>query len=90
LISAGEKLVVVDYTATWCGPCKAIAPIFIQLSNQYPDVIFLKIDVDKCKFTAEEQGIRSMPTFQFFIKGQKIHEFSGADKNQLKGSIERL
>ncbi|KAN0003844.1 hypothetical protein ACTFIZ_010018 [Dictyostelium cf. discoideum] len=90
LVTAGKRLVVVDFTATWCGPCKMISPYFEQLSSEYKDVIFLKVDVDQCKSTTQSQGVRAMPTFKFFIERKQVHEFSGADKNQLKGSIERL
>ncbi|KAK5577676.1 hypothetical protein RB653_002620 [Dictyostelium firmibasis] len=90
LVTAGKRLVVVDFTATWCGPCKMISPYFEQLSSEYKDVIFLKVDVDQCKSTTQSQGVRAMPTFRFFIDRNQVHEFSGADKNQLKSSIERL
>ncbi|KAN0015609.1 hypothetical protein ACTFIU_008348 [Dictyostelium citrinum] len=90
LVTADKRLVVVDFTATWCGPCKMISPYFEQLSSEYKDVIFLKVDVDQCKSTTQSQGVRAMPTFKFFIERRQVHEFSGADKNQLKSSIERL
>lgn len=51
LDNAGSRLVVCDFFADWCGPCRFIAPIFEQLSNKYSDALFLKIDVDRCRST---------------------------------------
>ena len=48
LNSAGEKLVVVDFSTTWCGPCKMIKPFFHSLSEKYSNVVFLEVDVDDC------------------------------------------
>ncbi|KAF2073175.1 hypothetical protein CYY_005528 [Polysphondylium violaceum] len=90
LKAAGKKLVVVDFTATWCGPCQMIAPEFESLSKQHPDVVFLKVDVDQCKNTAQEHRVSSMPTFHFWLDNRKVDEFSGADRNKLKSTIERL
>jgi len=87
LKKAGGKLVVVDFTASWCGPCKMIAPAVAALSNKYPNVVFLKVDVDELRETATSYGVRSMPTFQFFIKGSKVDEFSGADASKLESLV---
>ncbi|XP_032163454.1 thioredoxin isoform X1 [Mustela erminea] len=72
LVGAGDKLVVVDFSATWCGPCKMIKPFFHSLSEKYSNVVFLEVDVDDCQDVASECEVKCMPTFQFFKKGQKV------------------
>jgi thioredoxin len=84
LEDAGPKLVIVDFTATWCGPCKMIGPVFDQLAEEYRGkAVFLKVDVDENSDTAQDCGIRAMPTFQFYKGGGKLAEFAGADKAKL-------
>eukprot|EP01132_Coremiostelium_polycephalum_P004327 gene4327-5417_t len=90
LETSGNKLVVVDFTAVWCPPCQAIAPLFKQLAKQYQDVVFLKVDVDKCRNTSSKYGISSMPTFHFYKEGKLVKNFSGADPKLLKSTIESL
>ncbi|XP_074555288.1 thioredoxin b [Halichoeres trimaculatus] len=90
LKDAGEdKLVVVDFTATWCGPCKAIGPRFEELSKdpQNQNVIFLKVDVDEAEDVSSHCEIKCMPTFQFYKNGNKIDEFSGAAYETLKEKL---
>ena len=61
LSSAGNRLVIVDFTATWCGPCQRIAPVYEQLSNKHAAALFLKVDVDQCPETAASNNVSSMP-----------------------------
>ncbi|KAI9006587.1 PITH domain-containing protein [Phycomyces nitens] len=77
------KLIVVDFFATWCGPCKTIAPLYAQLSTKYPNVQFTKVDVDRAKDVSSSCGITSMPTFQFYKAGSKVAEMKGANPAQL-------
>uniref|UniRef100_U5EV95 Putative thioredoxin-like protein n=1 Tax=Corethrella appendiculata TaxID=1370023 RepID=U5EV95_9DIPT len=87
LSSSSGKLVVVDFTATWCGPCRNIAPLFEQLPSKYPKAVFLKVDVDKCAETASSQGVSAMPTFIFYRNRTKIDRLQGADINGLEAKI---
>ena len=85
---ASDKLTVVDFTATWCGPCQRIAPKFEEMSNTYSDCQFVKVDVDANAETAQACGISCMPTFHFYKAGQKVDEMSGANEEGLKQKIE--
>uniref|UniRef100_A0A1B6MHB8 Thioredoxin-like protein 1 n=1 Tax=Graphocephala atropunctata TaxID=36148 RepID=A0A1B6MHB8_9HEMI len=87
LSSNAAKLVVVDFTASWCGPCLRIAPVYEQLSRTYNRAVFLKVDVDVCQDTAAAQGVSSMPTFMFFRNRTRIDRMSGADPRLLEEKI---
>jgi len=66
-----------------------IGPIFEGMVDQYPDVVFVKVDVDDAADVAEKCGISAMPTFQFYIGGEKVDSFSGADESKLKATIQK-
>ncbi|XP_030635366.1 thioredoxin b [Chanos chanos] len=89
LQDAGDKLVVVDFTATWCGPCQAIGPIFKALSDsaEFKNVVFLKVDVDDAQDVASACDIKCMPTFHFYKNSKKVEEFSGANREKLEQKI---
>ena len=90
LKEAGDRLVVVDFYATWCGPCKMISPRVEAFSNEYTNVVFLKVDVDQNEDTAADCEISAMPTFLFFKNGAKKETVVGADERKLKAKIEEL
>ncbi|KAK1988851.1 thioredoxin [Colletotrichum cereale] len=87
-----HDFVIVDAFATWCGPCKAIAPILVNLSNEEKNskLHFIKIDVDEVPDVSQELGIRAMPTFLLFKKGEKDGEVVGANPPALKAAIEKF
>jgi len=88
LTLAGDKVVIVDFFATWCGPCKMIAPKLEELAvEQSASLVVLKVDVDECQELAEEYSISSMPTFIFIKNGKKVDEFSGANLEKLKSTF---
>jgi len=87
---AGAKLVVVDFSATWCGPCTMIAPFFKQLSVQYPSAVFIKVDVDKCPGTAAANNVTAMPTFIFYRNRAILDKLRGANKAELENKIKQL
>ncbi|XP_073447266.1 thioredoxin-like [Aquarana catesbeiana] len=87
LAGAGTKLVVVDFTATWCGPCKMIAPFFEELSKNHPEAVFIKVDVDDAQDVAQHCNVKCMPTFHFYKNGSKVFEFSGANKETLEQKV---
>lgn len=89
LNNQGVKLVVVDYTASWCGPCRRIAPVFEELSRKYSKAAFFKVDVDICKETAATQGVSAMPTFIFYRNKTKLDRIQGADASTLEAKIKQ-
>ncbi|KAL6710265.1 thioredoxin trx1 [Coniothyrium glycines] len=82
-----DTLVVLDCFATWCGPCKVIAPQVVKYSEKYPNARFYKLDVDEVPDVAAELGIRAMPTFLLFKGGDKIAEVVGANPKALEAAI---
>jgi thioredoxin 1 len=80
LLSA-EPLFVVDCTATWCGPCKLVAPLIDQLADDYDTrTKVLKLDLDANQAIAKRYGIRSIPAVIFFAQGEVAETLIGAKK----------
>lgn len=88
-----EGYVLVDFWATWCPPCRALAPIFAELSQEFSgEVKFVKLDVDRAGKTATQYGIRSIPTLILFKDGKQIEKWIGGRSKEdlrilIKGAI---
>jgi len=92
LSSSEGKLVVIDFFATWCGPCVKIAPFIEGLSHSFKDVIFLKIDVDGefVQDSIQKHEINCMPTFVFLKNGAQIDRLEGASEEELTEKMSKL
>lgn len=90
LEQAENKLVVIEFYASWCGPCKMVAPFFEKMAEDYINtVVFLKVDVDENEEVSKDFGISCMPLFIFMKNKIKIDEFAGTNLDCLKELIEK-
>ena len=88
----GAQPLVVDFWATWCGPCRMVGPVISELANEYDGKITVgKCDVEENEDLAMEFGIRNIPTILFFKNGQVIDKIVGAQsKAKLQEKFEAL
>ena len=87
-----DKIIVIDFWAVWCSPCKIFAPIFEKLQQEYyTDFIFAKINVDENPLIAQSFGISSIPTTLFIKEGKLLRKFVGVmNYDTLKQILEKL
>ncbi|XP_027919509.1 TPR repeat-containing thioredoxin TDX isoform X1 [Vigna unguiculata] len=85
--SKTSRLAILYFTATWCGPCRFISPIYTSLAEKHPKVVFLKIDIDEARDVAASWNISSVPTFFFVKNGKEVDSVVGADKSTLERKI---
>lgn len=83
-------MVVADFMAEWCGPCRQIMPKIQSLENKYGNrMCMLKVNVDQCSNLAHHYHVSAMPTFVLFKNGREVDRLSGGDAQQLKEKIIR-
>src|ERR1700761_4703885 len=87
-----SRIVVTDFWADWCGPCKAIAPVYEQLSSQLSRanvITFTKVDTDQQKEIAQTYNVSALPTFMIFKQGREAKRIKGADPKQLNEAVKQ-
>ena len=91
-IIAGDQLVVIDFWATWCGPCQRLTPIIEQLAEEYEGrAIIGKYNVDEGEDVVADYGIRNIPVVLFLKDGEVVHKMVGAaTKAALQEQIEKF
>lgn len=77
-VKASDKPVLLDFFATWCGPCRMIAPFIEQIADEHPEYVICKIDVDEEPELAQAFGIQSIPTLVVIKNGEVVNTAMGA------------
>ncbi|CAK8536853.1 unnamed protein product [Lathyrus sativus] len=88
-IKQTDKLMVIDFTAKWCGPCKLMNPTMKDFAAKYTDVEFIKLDVDELMGVSQKFQVYSLPTFLLVKKGNVIDKVVGVRKEELQRMIQK-
>ena len=89
-LAAGDAIVLVDYYADWCGPCKMLEPTVEEIAAE-TDAVVAKVDIDELQELAQDRGIRSVPTLEFYANGEQAERLVGVqDKADLIAVIDDL
>ena len=85
-----EGSVVIDFYATWCGPCKKLAPIFEQLSNEFTTIKFLKVNTDDVEDLARHYKVSALPTLIFIKNEEVVSIIKGFSEQALREQLKEL
>lgn len=90
LTEAGDKLVMIDFFAQWCGPCKRISPLLDELAKDYKnELVILKVDVEEVDELVKQYSVDIMPTFVFKRNGKHLDTLVGSNEDKLKALIKK-
>lgn len=89
-IITNNKYVVVDFFATWCGPCHALSPYIDELATNHHNILFAKANIDETSAMANELDVKSLPCVIIFENGKEINRVVGFNKAKLQAIIENL
>lgn len=89
-IIKGNKPVVVQFSAEWCGPCKTIKPKVQEIAKEYSNIDFLYVDVDEFGKIAAKYSVRSVPAFFFIKNGETVDNVLGAKESEIRKKVEEL
>ncbi|KAJ8552885.1 hypothetical protein K7X08_020278 [Anisodus acutangulus] len=84
------KIAVVNFSASWCNPCRAAAPGYHELANKYTSMIFLTVDVDELAELSTSLDIKATPTFILFRDGRQLDKLVGGNKQELQKKLMNL
>ncbi|OVA13695.1 Thioredoxin [Macleaya cordata] len=84
------KTVIVNFSVSWCKPCRTVAPAYSELSEKYPSLVFLTVDVDELPEVCSSLEIRATPTFFFLRDGEQVDKLVGASKTDLQKKIAEI
>lgn len=82
-----NQLLVIDFSASWCGPCKSFEPAVRHMAVKFTDVSFVKVDVDELPEVAKEFDVTAMPTFVLMKNGKEVDRIVGAKQDELENKV---
>ena len=90
-LGATDKLVIVDFWAPWCGPCRMLSPVLEKVSHEYQELTVLKMNVDENPDIPSQIGVRALPTLVAFLNGSVIgHEVGALSQEKLRSWMQDL